>query len=77
GTGLGPRDLTPEALRSLNARPVHGLAQMVRALSAQHTPMAWLSRAEVVQLGNMLVFALPGSPKAAAQCLDILAPVLG
>jgi molybdopterin biosynthesis enzyme MoaB len=61
----------------LNARPVHGLAQMVRALSAQHTPMAWLSRAEVVQLGNMLVFALPGSPKAAAQCLDILAPVLG
>ena len=50
---------------------------MVRALSAQHTPMAWLSRAEVVQLGNMLVFALPGSPKAAAQCLDILAPVLG
>ncbi|WP_285303764.1 molybdopterin-binding protein, partial [Stenotrophomonas maltophilia group sp. Smal13] len=51
GTGLGPRDLTPEALRSLNARPVHGLAQMVRALSAQHTPMAWLSRAEVVQLG--------------------------
>jgi len=77
GTGLGPRDLTPEALRSLNARPVHGLAQMVRALCAQHTPMAWLSRAEVVQLGNMLVFALPGSPKAAAQCLDILAPVLG
>ncbi|KAG1316735.1 hypothetical protein G6F46_015316 [Rhizopus delemar] len=47
---------------------------MVRALSAQHTPMAWLSRAEVVQLGGMLVFALPGSPKAAAQCLDILAP---
>ncbi|MNI93771.1 bifunctional molybdenum cofactor biosynthesis protein MoaC/MogA [compost metagenome] len=39
--------------------------------------MAWLSRAEVVQLDNMLVFALPGSPKAAAQCLDILAPVLG
>lgn len=77
GTGLGARDLTPEALRSLNARSVHGLAQMVRALSAQHTPMAWLSRAEVVQLDDMLVFALPGSPRAAAQCLDILAPVLG
>jgi molybdopterin biosynthesis enzyme MoaB len=39
--------------------------------------MAWLSRAEVVQLDGMLVFALPGSPRAAAQCLDILAPVLG
>jgi molybdopterin biosynthesis enzyme MoaB len=56
---------------------VDGLAQMLRALSAQHTPMAWLSRAEVVQLDGMLVFALPGSPRAAAQCLDILAPVLG
>ncbi|MNC74848.1 bifunctional molybdenum cofactor biosynthesis protein MoaC/MogA [compost metagenome] len=56
---------------------MHGLAQMVRALSAQHTPMAWLSRAEVVQLDDMLVFALPGSPRGAAQSLDILAPVLG
>lgn len=77
GTGLGPRDLAPEALHSLGARPVPGLAQMVRALSAQHTPMAWLSRAEVVQLDEMLVFALPGSPRAATQCLQILAPVLG
>ena len=77
GTGLGPRDLTPEALQSLGARRVDGLAQMLRALSAQHTPMAWLSRAEVVQLGGMLVFALPGSPRAAAQCLDMLAPLLG
>jgi len=77
GTGLGPRDLTPEALQSLGGRRVDGLAQMVRSLSAQHTGMAWLSRAEVVQLGGMLVFALPGSPRAAAQCLDILAPVLG
>lgn len=77
GTGLGARDLSPEALLSLGARRVDGLAQMVRALSAQHTPLAWLSRAEVVQLGQMLVFALPGSPRAAAQCLDIVAPVLG
>jgi len=77
GTGLGARDLTPEALRALDARPVDGLAQMLRALSAQHTPMAWLSRAEVVQVGAMLVFALPGSPRAAAQCIDMLAPVLG
>jgi len=76
GTGLGPRDLTPEALVSLGGRRVDGLAQMVRGLSAQHTPLAWLSRAEVVQVGPMLVFALPGSPRAAGQCLDILAPVL-
>ncbi|WP_269791038.1 bifunctional molybdenum cofactor biosynthesis protein MoaC/MoaB [Stenotrophomonas sp. Iso1] len=77
GTGLGPRDLTPEALQSLGGRRVEGLAEMLRSLSAQHTQQAWLSRAEVVQLGNMLVFALPGSPRAASQCMDILAPVLG
>lgn len=77
GTGLGPRDLTPEALQSLGGRDVDGLSQMLRALSAQHTPMAWLSRAAVVQFDGLLVFALPGSPRAAAQCLDILAPVLG
>lgn len=77
GTGLGPRDLTPEALQSLGGRRVDGLAQMLRALSAQHTPMAWLSRAEVVQLDGMLVFALPGSPRAAAQCLEMTAPLLG
>ena len=56
---------------------MEGLAQMLRTLSAQHTPLAWLSRAEVVQFEQMLVIALPGSPRAAAQCLDILVPVLG
>lgn len=76
GTGLGPRDLTPEALQSLGGRRVEGLAEMVRSLSAQHTLHAWLSRAEVVQLATMLVIALPGSPSAARQCLDILAPLL-
>lgn len=77
GTGLGARDLTPEALQSLGTRRVEGLSQMVRGLSAQHTAFAWLSRAEVVQLDDMLIVALPGSPRAAAQCLEILSPVLG
>ena len=77
GTGLGPRDVTPEALRLVADRSVHGLAEMIRSESAKHTPLAWLSRAEVVQLGEMLVFALPGSPRAAQQCMDILAPLLG
>ena len=53
-----------------------GLAEMLRAESARHTPLAWLSRAEVVQLGGMLVFALPGSPRAAQQCMDMLQPLL-
>lgn len=76
GTGLGPRDLTPEALRRVADRPVEGLAEMLRSESAKHTPLAWLSRAEVVQVGGMLAFALPGSPRAAQQCMDMLAPLL-
>ncbi len=76
GTGLGRRDVTPEALRMVADRQVEGLAELLRVESAQHTPLAWLSRAEVVQIGAMLAFALPGSPRAARQCMDILAPLL-
>lgn len=76
GTGLGPRDVTPEALLQVADRRIAGLAEMFRAESARHTPLAWLSRAEVVQIGLMLVFALPGSPRAAKQGMDILAPLL-
>ena len=76
GTGLGRRDVTPEALRMVADRQVEGLAELLRVESAKHTPLAWLSRAEVVQIGGMLTFALPGSPRAAKQCMDILAPLL-
>lgn len=76
GTGLGPRDHTPEALATLCGREVPGLAEMFRMQSSFHTPLAWLSRASAVQLGGCLVLALPGSPRAAAQAFDILAPVL-
>jgi molybdenum cofactor biosynthesis protein MoaC len=76
GTGLGPRDLTPEAVRSVADRRVPGLAEMFRSESARHTPLAWLSRAEAALVGNMLVLALPGSPRAVRQGMDILAPLL-
>ncbi len=76
GTGLGPRDRTPEALAGIADRRVPGLAEMFRVESSQHTPLAWLSRAEAVLVGGTLVIALPGSPKAVAQGMDILAPVL-
>lgn len=76
GTGLGPNDATPDALRAVADRSVAGLAEMFRSESAKHTPLAWLSRAEVVQVGRMLVFALPGSQRAAKQGMDILAPLL-
>ena len=76
GTGLGPHDVTPEALRLVADRRVEGLAEMFRSESAKHTPLAWLSRADVVQVGRMLVFALPCSPRPAEQGMDILAPLL-
>ena len=76
GTGLSPRDVTPEALALLDARRVPGIGELFRAESSQHTPLAWLSRAEAVLLGNMLVIALPGSAGAVAQGMDILAPIL-
>ncbi|NII11238.1 bifunctional molybdenum cofactor biosynthesis protein MoaC/MoaB [Oleiagrimonas sp. C23AA] len=76
GTGLGPRDITPEALAELDARRVPGLGELFRSESRHFTPMAWLSRAEAVLAGRTLIIALPGSAKAAAQGMDILAPIL-
>lgn len=76
GTGLGPRDYTPEALHSLGGREVPGLAEAFRSEGAKYTPLAWLSRAAAVQLDGLLVIALPGSPRAVAQGMEILSPLL-
>lgn len=76
GTGLGPRDSTPEVLLQRATRRVPGIAEMIRSESRHHTPMAWLSRAEAVLIGRTLVIALPGSPKAVAQGMAILTPLL-
>ncbi len=76
GTGLGPRDCTPEALAKVADRRIEGIGELFRAESRHHTELAWLSRASAVQLGRMLVIALPGSPRAVAQGMEILAPIL-
>ncbi len=76
GTGLGTRDTTPEALADVATRRVPGLAELFRSESRQHTPLAWLSRADAVLIDQTLVIALPGSPKAVQQALEILAPLL-
>lgn len=77
GTGFGPRDLAPEALAIVATRTVPGLAELFRNASSAHTPLAWLSRAACALVGDgTLVVCLPGSPKAAAQGMDILAPLL-
>lgn len=76
GTGFGPRDLTPEALETVAGRRLDVLGDMLRAMGAQHTPLAWLSRCDAVLVDQMLVLALPGSPGAVKQGLDILLPLL-
>ena len=76
GTGLGPRDHTPEALHAVADREVPGIGEMFRQLSAAHTSLAWLSRACAVQVGGLLAIALPGHPRAVAQGWDIVHPLL-
>lgn len=76
GTGLGPRDRTPEATLAVGDIAVPGLAELMRAESAAITPMAWLSRAVVVVRGAAIIANLPGNPRGAVECLDILAPHL-
>lgn len=76
GTGLAPRDVTPEATRSVIDREAPGIAEAMRAETARIQPLAWLSRAVAGQRGTTLVVNLPGNPKAVRECLDVLLPML-
>ncbi len=76
GTGFGPRDLSPEALRAVADRSVPGIGELLRSESRHHTELAWLSRAEAGLIGGCLVILLPGSPKAVSQGMAILGPLL-
>lgn len=73
GTGLGPRDVTPEATTVACDRMVPGIAEAIRAGSLGITPRAMLSRAVAGTLGHTLVVNLPGSEKAAVECFDLVA----
>lgn len=76
GTGLAPRDVTPEATRAVCDRLVPGIPEAMRAASAKFTDRAMLSRAVAGTRGKTLIVNLPGSPKAALECLEVLLPVL-
>ncbi len=76
GTGLSPRDVTPEATLEVVDRLVPGIAEAIRRETAAATPKAMLSRGVAGISGRTLIVNLPGSPKAVRECLEVLAPVL-
>lgn len=76
GTGLGPRDVTPQALRPMLDYEVPGMAEAMRTDGRQHTPHAMLSRQVAGVIDGRLVLALPGGPRAVAECLGAVWPAL-
>jgi len=76
GTGLGPRDNTPEATRRVIEREAPGIAEAIRAESVKVTPMAMLSRGVCGVRSGTLIVNLPGSPKAVKESFAVIAPVL-
>lgn len=76
GTGLSPRDLTPEATRAVIEKEVPGMAEAMRAFGLSKTPHAMLSRAVCGVRGKTLIINLPGSPKAVREMLSVISAAL-
>jgi molybdenum cofactor synthesis domain-containing protein len=75
GTGIAPRDRTPEATREVIDREIPGMAEWMRMEGRRFTPRSLLSRGIVGARGRTLIVNLPGSPKGAVQSLDAIADV--
>lgn len=76
GTGLAPRDVTPEATRAILQKEIPGLAEAMRAASLAKTPHAMLSRALAGSRRQSLIVNLPGSPRAVREALAVILPAL-
>jgi molybdopterin adenylyltransferase len=76
GTGLTPRDVTPEATLDVVDRVAPGFAEAMRAYGMKQTPTAMLSRAVAGVRKKTLIINMPGSPKAVKECLEAISPAL-
>ncbi len=76
GTGLSPRDNTPEATKAIIEKEVPGLSEAMRRETATATPLAMMSRGVCGIVGKILIINLPGSPKAVSECFEVIRPVL-
>lgn len=76
GSGLGPRDRTPEATRRVIDREAAGLAEAMRMKGSDRNPYAWLSRGVAGLRGTTLILNLPGSKRGASESLEAILPLL-
>jgi molybdenum cofactor synthesis domain-containing protein len=76
GTGLSPRDVTPEATRDVVERLIPGIAEAMRIKGLEKTPRAMLSRAIAGSRGPTLIINLPGSPRAVRENLEVILPAI-
>ncbi len=76
GTGLGPRDVTPEATQAVIEFEVPGIAETIRTQTLQKTPLAMLSRSVAGVRSGCLIINLPGSPTGVRECLEVAVPAI-
>ena len=76
GTGLGPRDVTPEATRAILDLEVPGIGEAIRIQTLAKTPMAMLSRSVAGVRSGTLIINLPGSPAGVRECLGVVVPAI-
>ena len=77
GTGLSPRDVTPDATKQIVEKQLPGMEEAIRQESLKQTPFAMLSRGIVGVRAQTLIINMPGSPKAVRECFAVVQPVLG